>query len=121
MEYTPINFADKLGKFEDTWAPRVIAAMNDYQFKLAKLEGEFVWHDHEDTDEVFVVLSGSMQIEFRDGAVNLAPGEMYVVPRGVEHKPVARERCQVLLIEPRDVVNTGKAGGDLTAENDRWI
>jgi len=121
MEYTPINLAAKLDKFDDTWAPRVIAEMNDYQFKLAKLEGEFVWHDHEHTDEVFLVLEGSMRIEFRDGVVDLSAGEMFVVPKGVEHKPVAPALCQVLLVEPRGVVNTGKAGGDLTAENDRWI
>lgn len=121
MEYKAINFAEKLSRFDDTWAPRVVAEMNDYQFKLVKLAGEFVWHDHEDTDEVFVVLDGAMQIEFRDGTVDLEAGEMYVVPKGVEHKPVAKSQCQVLLVEPRGVVNTGKSGGNQTAENDRWI
>ncbi len=106
---------------DEFWSPRVVAEMNDYQFKLVKLEGEFVWHDHRDTDETFIVLEGSMQIEFRDGVVELGPGEMYVVPAGVEHKPYSEQGASVLLIEPRGVVNTGEAGGSLTAENDRWI
>jgi mannose-6-phosphate isomerase-like protein (cupin superfamily) len=116
-----INLSEKLAKFHDHWAPRVIAEMNDYQFKLAKIEGEFVWHSHADTDEVFLVLSGSMVIEFRDGAVALATGEMYVVPKGVEHRPVAQSECAILLVEPRGVVNTGEVGGVYTAPNDVWI
>ena len=91
------------------------------QFKLAKIQGEFVWHQHVDTDEVFVVLSGNMKIELRDGCVELSAGEMYVVPRGVEHKPVAEQECQILLIEPAGVLNTGDAGGEMTAENDIWL
>ena len=121
MKYQAINFADKLGQFQDHWSPRVIAEMNDYQFKLVRIQGEFVWHDHLDTDEVFVVLSGNMQIEFRDGSVALSTGEMYVVPKGVEHKPVAEKECHIMLIEPRGVVNTGDSGGEMTAENDLWI
>jgi mannose-6-phosphate isomerase-like protein (cupin superfamily) len=120
-EYVPLNFKAKLASFEDYWSPRVIAEMNDYQFKLAKVEGEFVWHDHKDTDEVFVVIEGRLKIEFRDGAVELSAGEMFVVPRGVEHKPVAEQECHLLLIEPRGVRNTGDAGGALTAEGDVWI
>lgn len=84
-----INFAAKLALFDDRWQPRVIAQMNDYQFKLVKIEGDFVWHSHADTDETFIVLAGRLRIDFRDGAVHLGPGEMYVVPRGVEHKPFA--------------------------------
>ena len=95
--------------------------MNDYQFKLAKIEGEFVWHRHEETDEAFVVLDGEMSIELRDGRVDLVSGEMFVVPRGVEHKPWAASTCSVLLIEPRGVVNTGDQRGDLTADPDQWI
>ncbi len=121
MNYIPVNFQEKLAKFNEHWTPKVIAEMNDYQFKLVKIEGEFVWHDHPDTDEVFVVLDGEMAIEFRDGTVELSEGEMFVVPKGVEHKPVAANECQVLLIEPRGVVNTGNAGGDKTAVNDVWI
>ena len=116
-----INFADKFSKFSDHWSPKVIAEMNDYQFKLAKLEGEFVWHNHPDTDEVFIVIEGSMKIELEDGVVELGAGEMYVVPKGVMHKPVAEKECQIMLVEPRGVVNTGEADSDLTAENDVWI
>ena len=119
--YPSINLADKLAKFAEHWSPRVIAEMNDYQFKLVKLQGEFVWHKHDDTDEVFFVVDGEMAIEFRDGHVDLKTGEMYVVPRGVEHKPCAQCECRVMLIEPRGVVNTGDAGGELTAQNDVWI
>jgi mannose-6-phosphate isomerase-like protein (cupin superfamily) len=116
----PINLAAKLAKFSEQWSPRVIAEMNDYQFKVVKLQGDFVWHKHDDTDEVFVVVDGEMQIEFRDGAVTLRAGEMYVVPRGVEHITRAERECHALLIEPRGVVNTGDAGGELTAKNDVW-
>ncbi|ACS81531.1 cupin domain-containing protein [Maridesulfovibrio salexigens] len=122
MKYQAINFKDKLSKFQEHWSPRVIAEMNDYQFKLAKLKGEFVWHDHKDTDETFMVIEGELDILFRDGKVTLNAGEMYVIPKGVEHKPVAEKECKVMLIEPRGVVNTGDAdGGKLTAENDVWI
>ncbi|MBN4081431.1 cupin domain-containing protein [Caldithrix abyssi] len=121
MKYQPINFKYKLGKFSDHWAPRVVAEMNDYQFKLTKIKGEFVWHKHSDTDEVFIVLEGEMAIEFRDGRVDMKSGEMFVVPKGVEHKPVASMECKILLIEPHDTVNTGDAGGKLTADNDVWI
>ncbi len=121
MKLAPINFEDKFSKFNDHWSPKVIAEMNDYQFKLVKVQGEFVWHDHPDTDEVFVVLDGKLNIEFRDGKVSLESGEMFVVPKGVEHKPVAENECNILLIEPRGVVNTRDAESELTAENDVWI
>ncbi len=121
MSSSVINFKDKLSKFSEHWSPRVVAEMNDYQFKLAKLKGEFVWHDHEDTDETFLVLSGHLIIQLRDGEIRLSEGEMYVVPKGVEHRPVAIEECHVLLIEPRNVINTGDAGGELQAENDVWV
>ena len=121
MTHTPINFAQKLGLIDEQWQPKVVAEMNDYQFKLVKLEGDFVWHDHQDTDETFIVLDGELRIDFRDGAVTLGPGEMYVVPKGVEHKPFAATEAKVMLIEPRGVPNTGEAGGDRTAPNDVWI
>ena len=121
MKHEAINLRDKLARFSDRWAPRVIAELNDYQFKLVKLEGEFVWHAHADTDEAFIVIDGEMSIEFRDGSVRLKAGEMFVVPRGVEHKPMAAEECCVMLVEPRGVVNTGDAVGALTAQNDVWI
>ena len=123
MTHTAINLRDKLRRFADHWSPRVVAEMNDYQFKLAKIQGEFVWHSHPETDEVFLVLDGEMIIEFRDGMVELTAGEMYVVPKGVEHKPVAARECAILLIEPRGVVNTGDTtdAGGLTAPNDVWV
>jgi len=121
MNYQAINFADKLRKFSDHWSPRVVAELNDNQLKLVKIQGEFVWHRHTDTDEVFVVLRGEMEIAFRDGSVSLGEGEMFVVPKGVEHKPIATHECHILLIEPRGVANTGDAGGALTAESDVWI
>ena len=121
MSSSVINLRDKLALFSEHWSPRVVAEMNDYQFKLAKLQGEFVWHAHADTDEVFMVLDGELVIEFRDGAVRLAAGEMYVVPKGVEHRPVAARECSVMLVEPRGVVNTGDAGGAYTAPNDVWV
>jgi mannose-6-phosphate isomerase-like protein (cupin superfamily) len=116
-----INFSDKLSRFSEHWSPRVIAEMNDYQIKLVKLQGSFVWHSHADTDEVFIVLSGGMNLEFRDKVVTMTAGELYVVPKGVEHRPVAAQECCVLLVEPRGVVNTGDAGGPLTAGNDIWV
>jgi mannose-6-phosphate isomerase-like protein (cupin superfamily) len=121
MTDTKISFAHKLALFGEHWAPRVIAEMNDYQFKVVKLQGEFVWHAHQHTDETFIVVAGVLQMQFRDRTETLQAGEMIVVPRGVEHCPRADEECHVLLVEPRGVVNTGDAGGDLTAENDVWI
>lgn len=121
MKYQPINFKEKFSLFNNHWKPRVIAGMNDYQFKLVKVEGEFVWHDHPDTDEVFIVLEGQLDIEFRDGKVTICKGEMYVVPKGIEHKPVANDECQIMVIEPRGVINTGDNESDLYAENDVWI
>ncbi len=121
MPYQPIVLDAKLARFNQHWSPRVVAEMNDYQFKLVKLSGEFVWHAHADTDEVFIVLQGAMRIEFRDGEVALRAGEMFVVPKGVEHRPCAEEECSVMLVEPRGVINTGEAGGAYTAANDVWV
>ena len=121
MSYSAINLQQKLGLFTEHWQPKVIAEMNDYQFKVVKLQGEFVWHAHRDTDETFLVIEGNLRIEFRDGAVRLGPGEMFVVPNGVEHKPYAEDEVKLLLIEPRGVRNTGDAGGDREAPNDVWI
>jgi len=121
MNYQAINFKDKLALFDEQWSPKVIAQMNDYQFKVVKLQGEFVWHNHCDTDETFIVLEGSLRIDFEDGVVNLTAGEMFVVPKGVEHKPFTEKEAKVLLIEPRGVVNTGQQTGSKTAKNDVWI
>jgi len=108
MNNKKINISEKLKKFSDYWSPKVMAEMNDYQFKLAKISGEFIWHHHESTDEVFFVIKGNMIIEFRDGIVELSKGEMYVVPKGVEHKPHAEKECHIMLIERRGVLNTGE-------------
>lgn len=121
MSYKPINFQHKFSLFSEYWQPKVIAEMNDYQFKVVKLCGDFVWHDHKDTDETFMVLDGTLRIDFRDGAVNLSKGEMFVVPKGVEHKPYAEQEVKLLLIEPKGVLNTGQKGGERTATNDVWI
>jgi mannose-6-phosphate isomerase-like protein (cupin superfamily) len=94
--------------------------MNDVYFKIARIHGEFVWHSHPETDEAFLVLDGAMRIEFHDGHVDLGAGEMYVVPRGVEHRPVASHECRILLVEPAGTVNTGDAGGDRTVA-ERWL
>ena len=121
MPPAAINLKDKFARFGEHWSPRVIAEMNDYQFKLVKIQGEFVWHAHADTDEVFVVIDGEMAIEFRDGVVPLKAGELCVVAKGVEHRPVAARECSVMLVEPRGVINTGEAGGAYTAPNDVWV
>ncbi|WP_406210112.1 cupin domain-containing protein [Streptomyces decoyicus] len=107
----PVNIADKLSQFSDLWSQKKIADVNDYEVKLAKLKGEFVWHTHEDTDELFLVISGRLTIQLRDGDVVLGPGELFVVPRGVEHCPVADEETAILLLEPTGTLNTGDAGG----------
>ena len=121
MKLEAINLKEKFKKFSDYWSPKVIAEMNDYQFKIAKFKDDFVWHNHKKTDEVFLVVKGSMSIEFEDHQVELCEGEMFVVPKGINHKPFAKEECHVLLIEPRGIVNTGEVKTDLTAENDVWI
>ena len=121
MQYSPISFQQKFGLFSEHWHPKVIAEMNDYQFKVVKLQGDFVWHDHKDTDETFIVVEGNVRIDFRDGAVHLSAGEMFVVPKGVEHKPYSEHEVKLLLIEPRGVLNTGQEGSERTATNDVWI
>lgn len=121
MEYKAINFQEKLATFSDFWSPKIFARMNDYFFKLVKFQSDFIWHRHENTDEVFIVLEGEMCIEFRDGKVDLKSGEMFVVPKGVEHKPFAEEECKIMLVEPVGTINTGDAGGELTAKDDQWI
>ena len=121
MNYQSVNLQEKLAKFSEHWSPKIVAQMNDYHFKVVKVQGEFVWHDHPETDEVFLVLKGQLDIRFRDGKVILQEGEMYVVPKGVEHKPVAESECHLLLIEPAGTVNTGDVVSEKTAPNDVWI
>jgi mannose-6-phosphate isomerase-like protein (cupin superfamily) len=115
-----VNLEDKFGRFRDHWSPKILAQLNDYHVKAVKLEGEFVWHRHDDTDELFLVTKGSLTIRFRDREITLGQGELVVVPRGVEHLPVAEEECEVLLIEPAGTPNTGDAGGARTVEP-KWI
>src|ERR1700677_1356922 len=117
VDYMAINFEQKLGPFEERWQPKVIAQMNDYQFKIVKLKGDFIWHDHKETDETFIVIDGTLRIDFRDGAVHVSAGEMFVVPKGVEHKPYAENEVRLMLIGPRGVLNTGSGGGEGTGRN----
>jgi mannose-6-phosphate isomerase-like protein (cupin superfamily) len=116
-----INFAQKYSLFTEQWQPKVVAQMNDYHFKLARLEGDFLWHSHAGTDETFIVLEGCLRIDFRDGFVELKAGELYVVPKGVEHKPYAEKEVKLMLIEPAGVINTGDDTNERTAQNDVWI
>jgi mannose-6-phosphate isomerase-like protein (cupin superfamily) len=112
----PVNLARKLALFEERFSPRIVATMNEYKIEVVKVEGEFVWHSHADTDDFFLVLEGELEIELRDRTVQLGKGELFVVPRGVDHRPRAREEAHVLLIEPQGTSNTGDAvGSELTA------
>jgi len=121
VKYIPINFQKKYSKINEQWSPKVIAKMNDYQFKIAKIEGEFIWHKHDETDEVFIIVEGSMKIEFRDGSVNLKQGEMFVVPKGIEHKPIASKECKIINIEPSGTSNTGDTKSNRTVNGNDWI
>jgi len=121
MNYQSIDLKEKLTKFSEHWSPKIVAQMNDYHFKVAKVHGEFDWHNHPGTDEVFIILKGRLEIQFRDGSVILNEGEMFVVPKGVEHRPVAEQECHILLVEPAGTVNTGDIVNDKTAPNDVWI
>jgi mannose-6-phosphate isomerase-like protein (cupin superfamily) len=116
-----INLREKLARFSDHWSPKIIAALNGQHVKLVKFRGEFVWHQHRDEDELFLVVEGSFRMEFRDRTVVLGPGEVIVVPRGVEHRPVAAEEVSVLLFEPATTVNTGTTGGERTVAQPEWI
>ncbi len=121
MNYQSINLSEKYAKFSEHWKPKNIAQMNDYHIKIAKVQGEFTWHAHPETDEFFLVVKGQLQIQLRDGMVTLNEGEIYVVPKGVEHKPVAQEECHILLIEPAGTINTGDIVDEKTAPNNVWI
>jgi mannose-6-phosphate isomerase-like protein (cupin superfamily) len=118
---TTINLLDKIRQIDGHWQQRVVAEMNDYQFKVVRIEGDFVWHRHADTDETFIVLEGELRIDFRDGSLLLRSGEMAVVPKGVEHKPYAAAEVKLLLIEPRGVVNTGETENERTTASDIWL
>lgn len=116
-----INLEQKFALFNEHWTPKIITELNDYQIKIVKVEGDFVWHNHSDTDEFFLVIDGTLFIEFESETMELNAGELYVVPQGIQHRPYALEECKVMLIEPRGVINTGEASSDLTATNDVWI
>ena len=121
MKNEIINFEEKFDNFKDYWSPKIIAELNDYQFKLAKIKGEFIWHKHNKTDEVFIIMDGSMKIEFRDQVVELSKGDLYVVPKGVEHRPSSEKECKIMLVEPKGTVNTGDKINVLTKDLDVWI
>lgn len=121
MNYWSLNLDERLNTITEHWSPKVIARMNDCLFKLVKLQGEFVWHSHKETDEVFIALHGAMRIEFRDGCVELKSGEMFVVPQGIEHRTAADRECHAMLVEPAGTVNTGEVVSELTAPVDDWI
>jgi mannose-6-phosphate isomerase-like protein (cupin superfamily) len=121
MKHTVINLEEKLGKIRDHWSPKIVAQMNDYHLKLVKLQGGFVWHAHPETDELFYVLEGVLDIQFRGGTATLRQGEMLVVPKGVQHRPRAERECHVLLVEPAGTPNTGDAGGERTVDSPEWI
>lgn len=116
-----INLAQKAALIDQQWSPRVVAEMNEYQFKVVRIEGEFIWHSHPETDEAFFVIAGTLRIDLPHGSVYVAPGELYVVPRGVEHRTAADGEALLMMIEPRGILNTGHEGGERTADNDRWI
>ena len=113
-----INFTDKFKMFNDKWAPKIIAQMNDYHIKLARFEGSFTWHDHKETDEVFIVIEGSVRIDFEESSTTLNEGELFIVSKGIRHKPYAEKECKILLIEPAGTKNTGESGGEQTSPND---
>ena len=112
---TKINLKSKFDKFHEQWSPKIIAEMNDYQFKLVKIKNDFIWHQHEDTDEVFIVIEGKIGIEFEHETIEINEGEMIVVPKGKKHRPFAKKEAKIMLIEPRGVVNTGNIESEITA------
>ena len=116
-----INLKSKFDKFHEQWSPKIIAEMNDYHFKLVKIKNEFIWHEHEDTDEVFIVIEGKIGIEFENETIEINEGEMIVVPKGKKHRPFAKKEAKIMLIEPRGVVNTGDIESEITAPSDQWI
>lgn len=121
MDYKPISLVEKFSQFSEHWSPKIIAQMNEYHFKLVKFQGEFVWHNHNDTDEVFIVFDGEMTIHFKDGNVSIKAGEMFVIPKGIEHKTFAQQECKAMLVETAGTINTGNEAGEKTAIDGIWI
>ena len=116
-----VNLAGKFNAFDEQWSPRIVGEVNDAHVKLAKIQGEFVWHSHATEDEMFLVVKGSMTIKLPERDVELTEGEFFIVPKGVEHCPVADEECWILMIEPKGTLNTGDAGGERTVDEPEWI
>ena len=116
-----ITLTEKFALFSDHWSPKIVASLNDYDIKLAKVQGDFPWHTHDDTDELFLVIEGALTIELRDGAVQLGAGDLFVVPRGAEHRPIAAEEVRLLLLEPRGTVNTGAVRNERTVTGEQRI
>ena len=121
MSFKVINFKNKFSKFNDLWSPKVISELNNYQFKLVKINNDFIWHKHDDTDEAFIVIEGRMFIDLRNETVEINEGEMIVIPKGTEHKPFSKKETKVMIIEPKGVTNTGNKRDKLTAPNNTWI
>ncbi|MFL3052485.1 MAG: cupin domain-containing protein [Candidatus Neomarinimicrobiota bacterium] len=121
MKIKKINLNQKFKKVYEYWQPKVIAEMNEYQFKLAKVKDEFIWHKHEETDETFFIIKGQLTIELKNEKLFLNKGEMVVIPKGVEHRPFADKECEIMLIEPKETVNTGNISNEMTAKNNQWI
>ena len=120
MSLRPVDISEKFALFSEHWSPKVVAKMNEYEIKVVKIQGEFVWHDHPETDELFFVTSGELTIQMRAGSVVVGPGQLFVVPRGVEHCPIAIGEVQAILVEPIGVVNTGESDGPLTTSPEDW-
>ena len=120
-DYHPIDIVAKFKLFNDLWSPKVIGKMNDYLVKLGKVQGDFVWHKHDETDELFIVNKGELRIDLREGAVVLKAGQMFIVPKGVEHRPHADQECEIILFEPETTINTGDVRGEMTVETLEWI
>lgn len=118
MDRRAVDLNSKFAQFTEQWSPKIVARLNDYEIKVVKVQGEFVWHSHEETDELFLVIDGTLTIQLRDGDVTVGPGQLFVVPRGVEHCPIAEGEVRAMLIEPAGIVNTGTAGGSMTANVD---
>lgn len=116
-----VNLAEKFNLFNEYWSPRIVGELNGQHVKLAKFKGEFMWHSHANEDELFLVVKGTLKIELRDGLITLNEGEFYIVPKGVEHKPVADEEAHVMLLEPKSTEQTGGIENDLLVDNQPWI
>lgn len=121
MPVEVINLASKLSQFSEKWSPRIVAQLNDYHVKLAIIEGDFIWHNHPETDELFLVLEGSMVIHLRDEDIQLSSGELCIVPKGVDHKPAADSRCTIMLVEPIHTLNMGSVENERDASEGQWI